>query len=137
MNGVQDLPDIRFADGDGLGLLPGAAPAAPVETEVARKIENSIATLQGVKHIYTNILDGVATITIEVHPREKRGGGYTKELRDAVSGSRRPAGGFARPRHLQSRHGRAANRHLCGFVRRHGNDEAVSWFIDNTVIAHP
>jgi multidrug efflux pump subunit AcrB len=29
-----------------------------METEVARKIENSVATLQGLKHIYTKVQDG-------------------------------------------------------------------------------
>jgi hypothetical protein len=32
-----------------------------METEVARKIENSVATLQGIKHIYTKVQDGTAT----------------------------------------------------------------------------
>ena len=36
-----------------------------METEVARKIENAIATLQGIKHIYTKVQDGAATITVE------------------------------------------------------------------------
>ena len=45
----------------------GASPAQ-LETEVARKIENSIATLQGIKHIYTKVSDGVAVVTAEFRP---------------------------------------------------------------------
>ncbi|WP_163094839.1 efflux RND transporter permease subunit, partial [Acinetobacter baumannii] len=44
--------------------LPGAAPAQ-METEVARKIENSVASAQGVKHVYTKVQDGLATVTVE------------------------------------------------------------------------
>jgi hypothetical protein len=44
--------------------LPGAAPAQ-LETDVARKIENAVATTQGLKHIYTKVQDGVVTITAE------------------------------------------------------------------------
>lgn len=54
-----DLPSVRVT-----ASLPGAAPAL-LETEVARKIENAIATLQGLKHIYTKVQDGTATITAE------------------------------------------------------------------------
>jgi multidrug efflux pump subunit AcrB len=49
-----DLPTVTVT-----AVLPGAAPAQ-METEVARKIENSVATLQGIKHIYTKVQDGTA-----------------------------------------------------------------------------
>jgi hypothetical protein len=55
-----ELPRHRPAHRQRHRQLPGAAPAQ-LETEVARKIENSIATLQGVKHIYTKVQDGTAT----------------------------------------------------------------------------
>ena len=35
-----------------------------LETEVARKLEDSIATLQGVKHLYTDVRDGVFIIRL-------------------------------------------------------------------------
>ena len=54
--------------------LPGAAPAQ-LETEVARKIEDSVATLQGVKNIYTKILDGMAYVTVEFNWKKTCGGG--------------------------------------------------------------
>jgi multidrug efflux pump subunit AcrB len=34
-----------------------------METEVARKIENAIASLQGLKHITTKVQDGSTTIS--------------------------------------------------------------------------
>ncbi|MEG1114437.1 MAG: efflux RND transporter permease subunit, partial [Janthinobacterium sp.] len=51
-NPVQDFPDIELPIVTVSAVLPGAAPAQ-LETEVARKIEDSVATLQGVKNIYT------------------------------------------------------------------------------------
>jgi len=47
---IQQFPDIDLPTVTVTTALPGASPAL-LETEVARKIENSVATLQGVKHI--------------------------------------------------------------------------------------
>ena len=54
---IQQFPDIDLPTVTITATLPGAAPAQ-METEVARKIENSVATLQGIKHIYTKVQDG-------------------------------------------------------------------------------
>jgi multidrug efflux pump subunit AcrB len=48
---VQDFPDIELPIVTVTAALEGAAPAQ-LETEVARKIEDSVASLQGVKNIY-------------------------------------------------------------------------------------
>src|SRR5690606_11375820 len=58
---VQNFPDIDLPTVSVLAQLPGARPGQ-LETEVARRIENSVATVQGVKHIYTKLQDGAATI---------------------------------------------------------------------------
>src|SRR5215213_4598057 len=47
---VQNFPDIDLPTVSVTASLPGAAPAQ-LETAVARKLENSIATLQGLKHL--------------------------------------------------------------------------------------
>ena len=80
---VQNFPDLDLPTVSVTASLPGTAPAQ-LETEVARKIENAVASLQGVKHIYTNILDGVATINVEFI-LEKNAAEATNEVRDAVS----------------------------------------------------
>jgi multidrug efflux pump subunit AcrB len=49
---VQQFPDLDLPTVVVSASLPGAAPAQ-LETEVARKLENAIATTQGLKHIYT------------------------------------------------------------------------------------
>ncbi|MBC7752031.1 MAG: efflux RND transporter permease subunit, partial [Candidatus Saccharibacteria bacterium] len=61
---IQNFPDIDLPTVTVSAALPGAAPAQ-LETEVARKLENSIATIQGLKHIYTKVQDGSVTVTAE------------------------------------------------------------------------
>ena len=61
---VQNFPDLDVPNIIITASLPGGSPAQ-LETEVARKIENSIASLQGLKNIYTKVQDGVVTITAE------------------------------------------------------------------------
>jgi hypothetical protein len=63
-NVVQDFPDIELPMVTVSASLPGAAPAQ-LETEVARKIEDAVATLAGVKNVYTTVLDGSVTTTVE------------------------------------------------------------------------
>jgi len=79
---VQDFPDIELPIVTVDASLPGAAPAQ-LETEVARKIENSVAPLQGVKNIFTRILDGQVSVTVEFI-LEKNGAEAVNEVRDAV-----------------------------------------------------
>ena len=69
---IQNFPDIDLPTVTVTASLPGASPAQ-LETEVARKIENAVATLQGVKHIYTKVQDGTATITVEFPPQKGTG----------------------------------------------------------------
>ncbi|HOZ66146.1 MAG TPA: efflux RND transporter permease subunit, partial [Burkholderiaceae bacterium] len=53
---VQQFPDLEMPMVTVSAALPGAAPAQ-LETEVARKLENAIAPLQGLKNIYTTVTD--------------------------------------------------------------------------------
>ena len=80
---IQQFMDIDLPTVTVTASLPGAAPAQ-METEVARKIENSVATLQGIKHIYTKVQDGTATVTVEFR-LEKPTQEAVDDVRDAVS----------------------------------------------------
>ena len=80
---VQNFPDIELPTVIVTAALPGASPAQ-LETDVARKIENSIATVQAVKHIYTKVQDGLVTITVEFR-LEKPVQEAVDETRDAVA----------------------------------------------------
>lgn len=61
---VQNFPDLDLPTVNVNASLPGASPAQ-LENQVARKLENSIAKLQGLRHIYTTIQDGNVSITAE------------------------------------------------------------------------
>ena len=61
---VQDFPDVELPMVNVLTALPGAAPAQ-IESEITRKIENALGTLQGVKHLYTTVQDGTSLTTVE------------------------------------------------------------------------
>lgn len=80
---VQDFPDIELPLVTVNASLPGAAPAQ-LETEVARKIEDAVASLQGVKNVYTKVLDGNVSITVEFI-LEKVLSEAVNEVRDAVA----------------------------------------------------
>jgi multidrug efflux pump subunit AcrB len=51
---TQDLPDLDRPTVNVTLAQPGSAPAQ-LETEVARKVEDSIATVAGVRHVTTSI----------------------------------------------------------------------------------
>jgi multidrug efflux pump subunit AcrB len=80
---IQQFMDIDLPTVTVTATLPGAAPAQ-METEVARKIENAVATLQGIKHIYTKVQDGTALVTVEFRI-EKPSQEALDDVRDAVS----------------------------------------------------
>ena len=61
---VQNFPDIDMPMVNVVAALPGATPGQ-LENDVARKIENSLATVQGVKHITTRVVDGSVNIMVE------------------------------------------------------------------------
>jgi multidrug efflux pump subunit AcrB len=127
---VQNFPDIDLPTVTVTASLPGAAPAQ-LETDVARKIENSIATLQGLKHIYTKVQDGGVTLTAEFR-LEKPVQEAVDDVRSAVARARRPAGRRARPGRHQDGPGGPAHSGLHR-ARQRMDDEALSWFVDNTV----
>ncbi|QKS27913.1 MAG: efflux RND transporter permease subunit [Candidatus Accumulibacter similis] len=129
--GIQQFPDVDLPTVAVSASLPGAAPAQ-MENEVARRIENSVATLQGVKHIYTKVQDSLATVTVEFR-LEKPTQEAVDDVRDAVSRIRSDL-----PADLKdpviSRVTLAGAPILTYTVASSRlDDEALSWFVDNTV----
>ncbi len=129
--GVQDFPDIELPVVTVDASLPGAAPAQ-LETEVARRIENSVATLQGVKNIVTRILDGQVSVTIEF-VLEKNSSDAVNEVRDAIARVRADLPSDLRDPSVSK--ATTAGRPLVTFAARSTqlDEEALSWFVDNTV----
>ncbi|MBT2748743.1 efflux RND transporter permease subunit [Lysobacter sp. ISL-50] len=83
---IQNFPDLDFPIITVTAALPGASPPQ-LEGEVARKIEDALARLQGIKHIKSTLTDGVATINAEFHVG-KPVQDALEDVRDAVSGTR-------------------------------------------------
>jgi len=128
---VQQFMDVDLPTVTVTASLPGAAPAQ-METEVARKIENSVATLQGIKHIYTKVQDGVTVVTVEFR-LEKATQDAVDDVRDAVSRIRSDLPGDLKDPVI-------AKVDLAGspiltytVASNRMDDEALSWFVDNTV----
>ena len=128
---IQQFMDIELPMVTVTASLPGAAPAQ-METEVARKIENSVATLQGIKHIYTKVQDGTATVTIEFR-LEKPTQEAVDDVRDAVSRIRADLPGDLRDPVITKVNLSGAPILTYSVASSRMDDEALSWFVDNTV----
>jgi len=128
---VQNFPDIDFPVITVTATLPGASPAQ-LENDVARKIEDSLANVQGLKHVITTLTDGVATITAEFQvgkPVQQA----MDDVRDAVSATRAQL-----PADLEDPV--ITKRELAGtpvltytVASSTRDDEALSWFVDGQV----
>ena len=126
---VQNFPDIDLPTVSVTASLPGAAPAQ-LETEVARKLENSIATLQGLKHITTKVQDGGVTITAEFR-LEKPVQEAVDDVRSAVARVRADLPGDVRDP-VVNKLDMAGTPVLAFTVSADAMDEeALSWFVDN------
>jgi len=128
---IQNFPDIDLPTVTVTASLPGASPAQ-LETEVARKIENSMATLQGVKHIYTKVQDGVATVTVEFR-LEKPTQEAVDDVRDAVSRVRSDLPGDLRDPVISKMNLAGVPILTYTVASKRLDDEALSWFVDQTV----
>ncbi len=128
---VQQFPDIDLPTVTVNASLPGASPAQ-METDVARKLEDSIATLQGVKHIYTMVQSGSVTVTVEFRleiPTQEAVDG----VRDAVSRIRSSLPGDLRDPTVAKVNIAGSPILTYTVASSRMDDEALSWFVDNTV----
>ena len=128
---IQQFPDIDLPTVTVTASLPGAAPAQ-METEVARKIENSVATLQGIKHIYTKVQDGTAIVTVEFR-LEKPTQEAVDDVRDAVSRIRADLPGDLKDPVISKANLAGAPILTYTVASSRLDDEALSWLVDNTI----
>ncbi len=128
---VQQFPDLELPTVTVSASLPGAAPAQ-LETEVARKIENAIAPLSGLKNIYTNVSDGSVSVTAEFR-LEKPTQEAVDDVRSAVQQVRSDLPGDLRDPIVSKMNLSGAP--ILAFTIRSSNmdGEALSWFVDNTI----
>ncbi|OYU45845.1 MAG: RND transporter, partial [Burkholderiales bacterium PBB4] len=128
---VQQFPDLELPTVTVSASLPGAAPAQ-LETEVARKIENAIAPLQGLKNIYTNVQDGSVSVTAEFR-LEKPTQEAVDDVRSAVQQVRSDLPSDVRDP-IVSKMNLSGSPILAFTIRsNHMDEEALSWFVDNTI----
>lgn len=128
---IQQFPDLELPTITVTATLPGASPSQ-METEVARKLENSIATLQGVKHITTQVQDGVATLTTEFR-LEKPTQEALDEVRDAVNRVRADLPADLRDPQVSKLNLSGSPILTYTVTNPRMDEEALSWFVDNEV----
>lgn len=126
---VQNFPDIDLPTVMVTAALPGASPAQ-METEVARKLENAIATIQGLKHITAKVQDGVATLTVEFR-LEKPVQEAVDDVRSAVSRVRSDLPADLRDPVVNKLELAAQPMLAFTIASTSMDDEALSWFVDN------
>ena len=128
---IQQFMDIDLPTVSVTATLPGAAPAQ-METEVARKIENAVATLQGVKHIYTKVQDGTAIVSVEFR-LEKPTQEAVDDVRDAISRIRADLPGDLKDPVISKVDLAGAPILTYTVASTRMDDEGLSWFVDNTI----
>ena len=128
---IQNIPDIDLPTVNVALIEPGAAPAQ-LETEVARRVEDSVATLNGLKHIRTSITDGRVSITAQF-VLEKPISEALIETKDAVDRVRSdlPADLLQPTVSAVTIGGEAVL--VYAIASGAMDEEALSWFVDDTV----
>ena len=128
---VQNFPDLDLPTISITASLPGVAPSQ-LETDVARKLENALAPLQGLKHITTKVQDGVVSITAEFR-LEKPVQEAVDDVRSAIQGVRADLPSDLRDPIVQKLN--LAGTPVLAFTVRSTrmDDEALSWMVDNDI----
>ena len=128
---VQNFPDLDLPTVTISASQPGAAPPQ-LETEVARKLENSVATLQGLKHISTQIQDGNVTLTLEFR-LEKPVDEALNDTRSAVSKVRGDLPTDLRDPVVSKLDLIKSPILAYTLASDQRDEEALSWFVDDTL----
>ena len=128
---IQNFPDLDVPTITVNASLPGAAPSQ-LETDVARKLENALAPLQGLKHITTKVQDGVVNISAEFR-MEKPAQEAVDEVRSAIQGVRADLPSDLRDPIVQKLN--LAGTPVLAYTVRSSrmDDEALSWLVDNEI----
>jgi multidrug efflux pump subunit AcrB len=128
---VQNFPDLDVPTISVTASLPGVAPSQ-LETDVARKLENALAPLQGLKHITTKVQDGVVSITAEFR-MEKPSQEAVDDVRSAIQGVRADLPGDLRDPVVQKLN--LAGTPVLAYTVRSSrmDDEALSWLVDKEI----
>ena len=128
---IQDLPDVDLPVVNAVLSLPGAAPSQ-LETEVARKVEDSLATISGIKHINTSITDGRVAIKVKFILGKNLSDALL-ETKDAIDRVRSDLPSDLEPPVISAV--RIGGDPLMTYAVSSGrrDEEDLSWFIDDTI----
>lgn len=129
---VQSFPDMNLPMVTVSAGLSGASPEQ-LENDVAKKIENSIASVQGLKNINTTIKEGSVTIqtefVLEKDPQEA-----LDEVRSAVDTIRNDLpSGMAAPVVTKVNTASSSPILVFGMKASQLTEEELSWIIDNDI----
>jgi len=81
--GVDRFPEVEFPTVVVVTTLPGSPPES-VETEISKKIEDTVGTISGIEELRSTSTEGVSTVTIQF-VLEKDVDVAAQEVRDKVS----------------------------------------------------
>jgi len=128
---VQLFPDIDLPMITVSASMPGASPDQ-MEVEVARKIENSLAGLQGLKHLYAQVKNGSAIVSAEFR-LERDSRLALEDVRSAVSRIRSDL-----PREMLDpvvNKVELSGKPLLTYTISdpHMSEEELSWYVDNSM----
>ncbi|MFM7570258.1 MAG: efflux RND transporter permease subunit, partial [Betaproteobacteria bacterium] len=126
---VQNFPDIDLPTVVVSAALPGASPSS-LENDVARRLENAIASIQGLRHITTRIQDGALTLTVEFR-LEKPVQEAVDDVRSAVQRVRSDLPADLREPVIRKLDIAAQPVLAYAVSSSRFDDQALSWFIDN------
>ena len=128
---IQEFPDIDLPVITVTAELPGASPAQ-LENDVVRKIEDSLATVQGVKHIQSTLTDGTADIAVEFR-LEKSTQKALDDVRDAVARVRADLPADLRDPVIKKLEVAGSPILTYTVASARMDDEALSWFVDHDI----
>ena len=128
---IQEFPDIDLPMITVTAELPGASPAQ-LENDVARKIEDSLATVQGVRHIQTILTDGTADIAVEFR-LEKETQEALDDVRDAVARVRADLPADLRDPVIRKLEVAGSPILTYTVAAANMDEQALSWFVDHDV----
>lgn len=128
---VQNFPDLDLPTVTVTASLPGASPSQ-LETDVARKIENAVATLQGLKHITSKIQDGSVIMTVEFR-LEKPVQTAVDDVRSAIDKVRADLPQELREPLVSKLDLAGAPILAYALTSSQRDDEALSWLVDDEI----
>ncbi|MBA0263974.1 efflux RND transporter permease subunit [Stenotrophomonas maltophilia] len=128
---TQDLPDLDLPMVTVALSQPGAAPAQ-LETEVARKVEDALATLTGLNHLTTSVTDGLVSIQVQF-VLEKNLSDALIETKNAVDGIRSDLPPDMLQPTVSASNSVGAPVLTYAIASSRLNEEQLSWFVDDTV----